>query len=173
MQWAVTDRAIKIVSYLTPLDLIHLGRVSHAFRAHFLVRASKPLWKAARSGMALIPGCPGLPECPQDVSEPAYANLVFGKICEVRRVPGACRSVRAQQREGVRDDERSSGVMGTSDPYVPELPQRKVRVRFVIFGGESHPRGQCDVGTRSPTPQLSRAVVVERRARKALDDAAS
>lgn len=42
-------------------------------------RSSITVWKAARSSVI-----PSMPACPDDFSEPAYAELAFGKACHVR-----------------------------------------------------------------------------------------
>lgn len=43
-------------------------------------RSSIPLWKRVFKNVAT----PGLPECPPDLNEPRYADLVFNKSCTVR-----------------------------------------------------------------------------------------
>lgn len=40
--------------------------------------SSITVWKAARSSVI-----PAMPECPDDLSEPEYADLAFGKGCQV------------------------------------------------------------------------------------------
>lgn len=40
-------------------------------------RTSMTVWKQARSNLE------GLPECPDDLSEPQYANLLFEHSCHV------------------------------------------------------------------------------------------
>lgn len=64
--------------YLGPMDLLHLIRTNKTFRRFLLARSSEPLWKAARKNVDL------LPERPEHMSEPAYANLVFDAHCHVR-----------------------------------------------------------------------------------------
>jgi hypothetical protein len=43
-------------------------------------RSSTSIWKLARSHFG------GLPDCPDDLSEPQYAELLFGKACNVSLV---------------------------------------------------------------------------------------
>ncbi len=46
------------------------------------------VWKAARSNIH-----PAMPECADDFSEPAYAELAFGKGCHVCLPHFRCRSI--------------------------------------------------------------------------------
>ncbi|KAF9046259.1 hypothetical protein BJ165DRAFT_1138817 [Panaeolus papilionaceus] len=70
----------EICQYLHPIDLLNLGRVSRSF--HHLVKADefRPIWRQARA--KIVP--PGMPECPEDMDEPAYADMIFGTRCHVR-----------------------------------------------------------------------------------------
>ncbi|KAF8956402.1 hypothetical protein BDZ97DRAFT_1925501 [Flammula alnicola] len=63
------------VSYLEPLDLLTLARLSKEFRALFMSRSSLSVWRRVLNQV------PGLPECPRDLTEPQYASLVFEKFC--------------------------------------------------------------------------------------------
>ncbi|KAI0768946.1 hypothetical protein BC629DRAFT_808024 [Irpex lacteus] len=69
------DVVLEICSHLLPRDLLHLARTSKALRAFFMSRSSQSMWKSACANV------PGLPPCPSDLSEPAYANLVFDAHC--------------------------------------------------------------------------------------------
>jgi hypothetical protein len=69
---------LKIAAKLQPRDILHLSRVSTDFRALFMSRSAKHIWVAARTNV------PGLPDCPEDLSEPRYAHLVFERNpCDV------------------------------------------------------------------------------------------
>ncbi|KAI0665522.1 hypothetical protein C8Q78DRAFT_555970 [Trametes maxima] len=71
------DILFEIFSHLTSRDLLMLSRTTKAFRALLHDRRSMTVWMAARHGT------PGAPDCPDDVSEPFWANLVFGETkCE-------------------------------------------------------------------------------------------
>lgn len=70
---------LQIFSHLEPIDLLHLARTNKSFRALLVSRRSTALWRAARRNI------PDLPECPEDISEPALANLLFLSNCHVRR----------------------------------------------------------------------------------------
>ncbi|KAI0301009.1 hypothetical protein B0F90DRAFT_372221 [Multifurca ochricompacta] len=66
------DILYEIFGHLPPSDLLSLSRVNKAFRHVLMSRRSLFLWKAS---FALIPDVPG---CPEDMSEPAWAHLLFG-----------------------------------------------------------------------------------------------
>ncbi|GJE90741.1 F-box protein [Phanerochaete sordida] len=69
------DIIFEIFSKLQPGDLTALSRSNKAFRKMLLHRSSITIWQAARNNV------PGLPDCPPELSEPAYANLVFTSNC--------------------------------------------------------------------------------------------
>ncbi|KZT71841.1 hypothetical protein DAEQUDRAFT_736635 [Daedalea quercina L-15889] len=60
---------------MEPRDLLNLARTSKPFRELLMSRGSARMWKTAR---AIVDG---LPECPEHLSEPAYANLAFFAHC--------------------------------------------------------------------------------------------
>lgn len=71
--------SIQIFSFLLPMDLLNLSRTNKDFRNLLLRRSSAAAWKAARLHVD------GLPDCPPDIAEPQYANLVFYSHCHVRQ----------------------------------------------------------------------------------------
>ncbi|KLO18512.1 hypothetical protein SCHPADRAFT_925128 [Schizopora paradoxa] len=64
----------EIACYMTPLDLLNLARTSIGLRELLMSKSSKRIWEAVR----LIHN---IPECPEDLSEPRYADLLYGKGC--------------------------------------------------------------------------------------------
>ena len=68
----------QIISYLFPQDLLYLSRASHQLRSMFVSKTSLHMWRAARAQIK------DLPNCPQDLSEPEYASLLFESTCQVR-----------------------------------------------------------------------------------------
>ncbi|KDR85932.1 hypothetical protein GALMADRAFT_218999 [Galerina marginata CBS 339.88] len=66
----------EIFSRLDPGDLLNLARIEKSLRAFLMSRSSISIWKRSRSNI------PRLPDCPSDLSEPQYANLVFTKNCD-------------------------------------------------------------------------------------------
>ncbi|KAI0942892.1 hypothetical protein AcV7_002185 [Taiwanofungus camphoratus] len=71
------DIIVEICCYLEPRDLLALARTSKPFRALLMTRESAHLWKTARKNLE------GFPDCPQHLSEPAYANLAFSPHCHL------------------------------------------------------------------------------------------
>jgi hypothetical protein len=59
------------------MDLLNLARTTKAFRQLLMRKSSAFVWKAALGQVE------GLPDCPPDLSEPQYTNLVFYPHCHV------------------------------------------------------------------------------------------
>ncbi|KAA1467018.1 hypothetical protein DENSPDRAFT_831972 [Dentipellis sp. KUC8613] len=68
------DILYEVFSHLTPADLIHLARTSKSLRLLLLSRRSSFIWRSVRTQ---VPG-PTVPNPPEDMSEPSWANLIFG-----------------------------------------------------------------------------------------------
>ncbi|KAI0061322.1 hypothetical protein BV25DRAFT_1826808 [Artomyces pyxidatus] len=68
------DVLFELFSNLTPGDLVNLTRTSKNLRAVLMSRKSISVWRAAR---AQVPGLE-VPEPPEDMSEPAWAQLLYG-----------------------------------------------------------------------------------------------
>ncbi|TFK95860.1 hypothetical protein BDV98DRAFT_537224 [Pterulicium gracile] len=66
----------EITSYLLPLDMLHLSRVSEHFRELFSPYKNKQAWVSARQNI------PALPDCPADLNEGQYASLMFEHHCQ-------------------------------------------------------------------------------------------
>ncbi len=78
-----SPRPPKIVSHMEPKDLLQLSRASKELRVLLLSnKNTRHLWVAARNNVV-----PPLPDCPEDMSEPRYAFLVFERFCEVEVCP--------------------------------------------------------------------------------------
>ncbi|KAH9895856.1 hypothetical protein C8Q73DRAFT_689792 [Cubamyces lactineus] len=69
------DVFFEIASHLRPIDLLQLARTSKTLRSVFLSRTSRSVWLASLNRIT------GLPPCPTDMTEPAYAALLFDRIC--------------------------------------------------------------------------------------------
>lgn len=76
-QLYMTLTALKVVSYLNPLELLTLGRLTKEFRALFMSRSSVAIWRRVLRHVS------GLPPCPRDLTEPQYASFMFEKFCMV------------------------------------------------------------------------------------------
>ncbi|CAE7148460.1 unnamed protein product, partial [Rhizoctonia solani] len=66
---------IEVARYVHPLDLIMLARVNKFFRELLMDKRSALIWRSSRGNM------PELPPCPDEVSEPQYAAMIFAKRC--------------------------------------------------------------------------------------------
>lgn len=75
---------VKIFGKLNPIDLLYLARTTKALRNILMRTSAKFIWKQALANIS------GLPDCPTDLNEPQYTNLVFGKNCYVRDIDSAC-----------------------------------------------------------------------------------
>ncbi len=69
---------LQILRLLHPRDLLSLARTTKDFRALLMSRSSASCWATSRKQIQ------GLPEIPENLSEPAYANLIFCNHCHVR-----------------------------------------------------------------------------------------
>jgi hypothetical protein len=68
---------IQILSLLHPRDLLRVSWTSKSFRSVLSDRSSKLIWKTSLASVD------GLPPCPRDLPEPAYAALLFSPYCSV------------------------------------------------------------------------------------------
>ncbi|KDR69740.1 hypothetical protein GALMADRAFT_145151 [Galerina marginata CBS 339.88] len=59
---------------LNPKDILSLARTSKTIRERLMSRSALTVWKAAREHL-------DVPEPPSDMSEPAWAALLFGNVC--------------------------------------------------------------------------------------------
>ncbi|KAJ7150392.1 hypothetical protein C8R46DRAFT_1124874 [Mycena filopes] len=79
------DILFEVFGHLPPLDLLHLARTTQALRNILMHKSSISIWKSS------LRQIPGLPERPQEMSEPAWANLIYSQHCH------HCLSRRAQK----------------------------------------------------------------------------
>ncbi|KAF8965436.1 hypothetical protein BDZ97DRAFT_2074722 [Flammula alnicola] len=69
------DLLFEIFGRVDPVDLLHMARTTKALRAILMSRSSISVWKQSRSNIERMPNCP------DDLTEPQYANLAFGRSC--------------------------------------------------------------------------------------------
>ncbi|KAJ3878655.1 hypothetical protein F5051DRAFT_452188 [Lentinula edodes] len=69
------DILFEIFSHLLPIDLIHLARTTKDFRRLLMQRNTTTIWKSAFAQIQ------ELPQCPSDMSYPAWAHLAFEQVC--------------------------------------------------------------------------------------------
>ncbi|PIL30562.1 hypothetical protein GSI_07262 [Ganoderma sinense ZZ0214-1] len=72
------DVFLEIATYCHPLDLLRLSRVSKKLRPVVFAKRNRSVWICARNSLD-----PPMPACPEDLSEPKYAFLVFDPVCMV------------------------------------------------------------------------------------------
>ncbi|KZP14925.1 hypothetical protein FIBSPDRAFT_751002, partial [Athelia psychrophila] len=75
-----------ILSYLHPLDILHLARTTKQFRGALMNKSNALVWKATRQNV------PGYPECFPDMNEAQMARLAFDPRCYVCLKPN-CRTI--------------------------------------------------------------------------------
>jgi len=75
------DALYEICRWLSPNDLLQLVRTSKLLRRILTNRASITIWRFSLSSI------PGLPTCWPGMSEPAYAELVYGRTCQACSAP--------------------------------------------------------------------------------------
>ncbi|KAK7063921.1 F-box domain-containing protein [Favolaschia claudopus] len=69
------DVLFEIFGHLPPVDILHLARTTKGFRSILLHKSASSTWKTS------LRRVPGLPECPEDMSQPAWVNLVYSAHC--------------------------------------------------------------------------------------------
>ncbi|KAF8067025.1 hypothetical protein FPV67DRAFT_1225260 [Lyophyllum atratum] len=96
LEWLSNSLSNKIAgSFNEPRDLLSLSRVTKEFRALFMSRTSRVVWREALESVR------GLPPCPPDLTEPQYASLLFEQYCFV--IHSASRSVMIFFKPGIRN----------------------------------------------------------------------
>jgi len=69
------DILFEIFGHLHPIDVLHLARTTKSLRHVLMRRSAASIWRQARAHIH------ELPDCPTDLSEPQYANLLFDPHC--------------------------------------------------------------------------------------------
>ncbi|KAF9534027.1 hypothetical protein CPB83DRAFT_902697 [Crepidotus variabilis] len=69
------DILFAVFSSLEPKDILNLARTTQAFRDVLMTKHATTVWKAARESI-------GAPDCPPIISEPHWASLLLGHICQ-------------------------------------------------------------------------------------------
>ncbi|KAG6895534.1 hypothetical protein C0992_000790 [Termitomyces sp. T32_za158] len=67
----------EIFMYLTPVEILSLSRISKALRRILMTQTAEYVWKQARLNLD------DFPDCPDDLNEPQFANLIFAALCDV------------------------------------------------------------------------------------------
>ncbi|KIK95926.1 hypothetical protein PAXRUDRAFT_826525 [Paxillus rubicundulus Ve08.2h10] len=69
------DVLFYIFGFLHPMDILNLARTTKSFRQLLMRKSSAFIWKTSCKQID------GLPDCPPDLTEPQYVNLVFDPHC--------------------------------------------------------------------------------------------
>ena len=69
------NHVLQILRQLEPKDLLNLIQTNKTIRGVLLSRRSKHVWRRVLASPAAL----SCPSCPEDMPEPAWANLVFGE----------------------------------------------------------------------------------------------
>lgn len=77
MLFGILIQLAQIFGFLHPLDLLNLARTTKSLRQVTMSRSARPVWRESFETVD------DLPKCPEDMSEPEYANLVFDTACSV------------------------------------------------------------------------------------------
>lgn len=70
-------RQVQIFGHLDPHDLLRLSRTTKELRKLLLQTSNAFIWRNARATVD------GLPDIPQDMSEPFFAHLCYDSVCHV------------------------------------------------------------------------------------------
>ncbi|KAF8310682.1 hypothetical protein DL93DRAFT_1582762 [Clavulina sp. PMI_390] len=70
-----------LAAHLNPRDLLAIGRTSKPLRDLLFRRRAANVWIRCRKQFNFF--LPNVPDCPEDLSEPEYANLLFDVGCMV------------------------------------------------------------------------------------------
>ena len=70
----VVNSMLQVMSHLSPADLLSIARTARNFRELLMSKRAVSIWKRARERVA----GPDAPTCPPDLSEPQWANLLWG-----------------------------------------------------------------------------------------------
>ncbi|KAJ7155902.1 hypothetical protein C8R43DRAFT_998367 [Mycena crocata] len=69
------DVLFEIFGHLPPVDILHLARTTQDLRRVLMHKSAVSIWKSSLRQIC------GLPDCPPDMSEPAWVNLVYSPYC--------------------------------------------------------------------------------------------
>jgi len=108
----------QVFSTLRPIDLLTLARTSKDLRRLLMSRKSLWVWITARRNA----GETRVPDPPEDMSEPAWALLLFGPaVCSVRSPVSSRIVLQADVMSGMFYQERHPGRLCPSSSFVRRL----------------------------------------------------
>lgn len=119
------DIFAQIMSFLQPIDIHSLARTNKKFRRLLMNRSARHIWRVAERNV------PNLPPCPNHITEPQYAALLFGKWCSMC---GGTANVSRRMDEFLLvrlcSSCRERSIVGLS--FIPEKVHPYVRLSWVI-----------------------------------------
>ncbi|KAF8162825.1 hypothetical protein B0H34DRAFT_296399 [Crassisporium funariophilum] len=116
------DIALEIFGLLEPLSILHLARTTKPLRRLLMSRSSITIWKRAKEAY------PGIPKCPEGMSEPQYAYLAFDMTCH------GCGQINATTTfwsAGLRACFTCRRTMWASDVIVPSFTNLKKSLKQI------------------------------------------
>jgi hypothetical protein len=110
----------QIFGHLDPLDVLHLTRTTKALRDILMRRSALSVWKHALSNVE------GLPDCPRDLTEPQWVNLVFDTLCHVCVEPIVLITLPHLSLLVLLEDEHLEHCLDESHKVLQEVQRREV-----------------------------------------------
>ncbi|EIW60825.1 uncharacterized protein TRAVEDRAFT_46065 [Trametes versicolor FP-101664 SS1] len=138
-----------VTSHLSPLDMLNLSRSSKSMRAILSSKKlSKHAWVAARKNIV-----PALPDCPDFISEMAYAHVLFEHSCEACDAPRARHALYEIPMRLCKQCLEANVGTGTELMKRYKIPEH--RVRLIALFCPLYPRSTPDdVPWTSVAPKL-------------------
>ncbi|CAE6485419.1 unnamed protein product [Rhizoctonia solani] len=119
------DIFAQIMSFLQPIDIHSLARTNKRFRRLLMNRSARNIWRVAERNVS------NLPSCPNHLTEPQYAALLFGKWCSMC---GGTANVSRRMDEFLLvrlcSNCRERSIVGIS--FIPEKVHPYIRLSCVI-----------------------------------------
>ncbi|KAG6871945.1 hypothetical protein C0995_014666 [Termitomyces sp. Mi166 len=92
----------EIFMYLTPIEVLSLSRLCKTLRRILMTKSAECIWKQARLNLD------DFPDCPNDLNEAQFANLVFGAHCD--NIKNVARWIIRHSKLGYRKERMKENV---------------------------------------------------------------
>jgi hypothetical protein len=73
---------LDICAHVWPIDMLRLSRTCRTFRQVLMSKTCQAVWKASFENTFLADRL-SIVSCPSSLSQPAWASLLYEKICQV------------------------------------------------------------------------------------------
>ncbi|KDR70217.1 hypothetical protein GALMADRAFT_892175 [Galerina marginata CBS 339.88] len=147
------DVLFEICGSLESVDILQVSWTCKNWHSIMMSHSSIYLWKDARKRV------PGMPDCPDDLNEPQYASLAFGKSCYFcdRTAPDLLIAWEARLRicKGCLDTHFMTKPISPPPKYNVERPYELMRHLPIMYVEKRS-------GTFKPLSQILRFIVVKR-----------